>query len=1728
MSSAAWSTKSVKATPIAADELLIIDSADANPATQNKRITIGTIPTTAEANTSSNSGVGNGWAQTKVGVDLPFKSLITTSPISTTVNADDLTLTLDSTVVQSTLPTTYTAGARQDFLGSTGANAGLNIGALAGNPFTQVNGDIWLNTSTQQIFGRINGANVDLSSVGEFLGPWTANHDAGTFDLNNIGALNFDTTDVQIDNLAGTLILNVPSGSSEEIKFQFGFVDTYTFSEIEADFDGKNLVGVNDLTLNGTVSFPDGVRQTFNPSNTVTGLNVGANATDPTIPVDGDIYYQTGVGFRGRDAGSWFTFDITAEFLGPWTADHDAGGFDLINVGGITINNPADNFQYIITPSAIIADRILTIPLLIADDTFVTEGFIQTLTNKTLTAPTIGDFTNSGHDHSTVINGGQFASTNLTDTAVIVRTDQINIFGDFAQTFTDDTLFIQNPAATFEYQIIADAIVADRTVTLPLLTGNDIFVTEAFAQTLANKSIDLTSNTLTGTFAQFNTAVSDETLAGLGTAQTFTLTNTFAELIETGRLQFGQGTPVASPAGGILTLGTDGNVFDITGTNTINEITPTDWQAGSVIYLQFDGILTVTNSSGGTNDILLGNGANFTTAVGDVLTLFFNGADWQEVARSTVGVGSQTPWLSDINAATFDLTNLSNIEFTTTTGAPGAGVQAIYADGNGIILNVPTGDDFDFKINDVSEYVFDSTIADFNSNSIINATMDGDLNTFVDINETQMNVSVGAAATVLTSNGVGSPPTYQVVAGTGDVVGPGSATDNAIARFDTGTGKLIQNGVILIDDLANTTLIRSLQFVSFTSPPSASVEYIAVVNNDFEINVTTGNNFKLEVNDVVEYQYDATSANFNSNNLIMASAYTQYTSIGSPGVTGSATVGRIFLDSGNSSHVSVIRNASVIDLEGGGEFLGPWTADHDAAGFDLLNVGGITISNPADTFQYIVTPAAIVADRILNLPLLTGTDTLVTEAFIQTLTNKTITAAGNTLTIASTDLTDTAVIVLENQVNTYTTGLPQIVGHDVTDAGFRIVPFASDPTTQVNGDIWINDTSNTIFARINGVDVDLGAGAAGGEANTISSLGGGTFALTAAVPKSGVNLQTISVSNGAGMNAALAADILTLAVTATVVRTDQSNTYGAFLQNFVATSMRIPLSAAPTMATDGDFAIDTTVTDFSHGIIKYFDGEELGVVSMPIVQFTTPTDGDVIAYNAINDEFQLVTAGGGGDVVGPASSTTNAITRFDDTTGKLLTNGVITIDDSANMTLIRSAQFANFNTEPADSLTWIQLNNAKFELNTTAGNAITLSSNGADVASFATTLINFNSTNIRVDSANIRFREIGDPAAPAATFAHVYIKNVGGRSHLFIRDDVGVADIQTGGDVVGPASATNHVIAVFDGTTGKIIDEAGSSGFEPIIDVAGQPTWVRYNIFTSNAVAGPGASVGWIGNQSNFMTLNGSTAVAFQVQQLVKVTISSTSVILADGINLILGAGTNNGYMQLDSISSPASTGSAAIGRFFMDADNSDHLTIQRNGVEVDLEAFVQTPWAQDIDASNNSLSNLDILEFGSVVDTPTAANAEIWWDATSMFLNVPTGDTIVASINGSTELTIALNQLTTPAGTDVDVGGDLVVGDRIQGNKGADVASATTITLVDGNLFDITGTTQIDAMTSTNWQAGSMVVLHFDAILTVTHNTGADGFFLQGAASFVTTADDTLTVIWNGTRWEEISRSVN
>lgn len=83
-------------------------------------------------------------------------------------------------------------------------------------------------------------------------------------------------------------------------------------------------------------------------------------------------------------------------------------------------------------------------------------------------------------------------------------------------------------------------------------------------------------------------------------------------------------------------------------------------------------------------------------------------------------------------------------------------------------------------------------------------------------------------------------------------------------------------------------------------------------------------------------------------------------------------------------------------------------------------------------------------------------------------------------------------------------------------------------------------------------------------------------------------------------------------------------------------------------------------------------------------------------------------------------------------------------------------------------------------------------------------------------------------------------------------------------------------------------------------------------------------------------------------------------------------------------------------------------------------------------------------------------------------------------------------------------------------------VASATTTTLPPyGELFTISGTTTITSVSAST--AGRRVTLVFSGALTFT-----DGSNLKLAGNFVTTADDAISLICDGTNWIETSRSVN
>ncbi len=130
------------------------------------------------------------------------------------------------------------------------------------------------------------------------------------------------------------------------------------------------------------------------------------------------------------------------------------------------------------------------------DSTVATLTGTQTLTNKTLTSPTITGGTFSG----------TFTGTQDISGLVLSGASPLVFEGATADAY-ETTLAFTDPTA-------------DRTITVPNAT--DTLVGKATTDTLTNKSVDLGNNTLTGSLAEFNTALQSESFVSLTGSETLT------------------------------------------------------------------------------------------------------------------------------------------------------------------------------------------------------------------------------------------------------------------------------------------------------------------------------------------------------------------------------------------------------------------------------------------------------------------------------------------------------------------------------------------------------------------------------------------------------------------------------------------------------------------------------------------------------------------------------------------------------------------------------------------------------------------------------------------------------------------------------------------------------------------------------------------------------------------------------------------------------------------------------------------------------------------------------------------------------------------------------------------------------------------------------------------------------------------------------------------------------
>lgn len=157
------------------------------------------------------------------------------------------------------------------------------------------------------------------------------------------------------------------------------------------------------------------------------------------------------------------------------------------------------------------------------------------------------------------------------------------------------------------------------------------------------------------------------TMAGLETQNNFSA-----------RQGWAQGANVASS--GNLVLGSDGNLFEITGVTQINAIDATIWSNGSIVVLTFASALTLKNNTvggTGTKPMLLQGAQDYAVQSGDVVmfqlqNLGAGGINWVEISRSYHAATDRT-----IQTIQLTLTNAQILLLPTTAvailSAPGAG-----------------------------------------------------------------------------------------------------------------------------------------------------------------------------------------------------------------------------------------------------------------------------------------------------------------------------------------------------------------------------------------------------------------------------------------------------------------------------------------------------------------------------------------------------------------------------------------------------------------------------------------------------------------------------------------------------------------------------------------------------------------------------------------------------------------------------------------------------------------------------------------------------------------------------------------------------------------------------------------------------------------------------------------------------------------------------------------------
>ena len=251
--------------------------------------------------------------------------------------------------------------------------------------------------------------------------------------------------------------------------------------------------------------------------------------------------------------------------------------------------------------------------------------------------------------------------------------------------FETSIVFEGTTANDFETTLTVTDPTADRTITFPDATGTVVF--KDTTDTLTNKSISLTTNTITGTKAEFNSAMSDADFASL--AGTETLTNKTISLTN---------NTVSGTVAEFNTALSDDNFVTLTGSETLTNKTltsptlttpalgtPSSVTLTNATGLPVSGIVDSTSEALGVGSIELGHASDTTIARSGAGVVTIEGAE------VTTNTGTQTLTNKTLTSPTLTTPALGTPSSGTLTNATGLPVATgISGLGNGVATFLAT------------------------------------------------------------------------------------------------------------------------------------------------------------------------------------------------------------------------------------------------------------------------------------------------------------------------------------------------------------------------------------------------------------------------------------------------------------------------------------------------------------------------------------------------------------------------------------------------------------------------------------------------------------------------------------------------------------------------------------------------------------------------------------------------------------------------------------------------------------------------------------------------------------------------------------------------------------------------------------------------------------------------------------------------------------------------------